>query len=106
MSSRCYATWWISSTRPSVRAASGPEAAAERSPAVATLLQLGLSNAVMAGALAVLAALASRLIRRPAVVHSLWLLVLLKLVTPPFVAMDVSDALPRQSQVADSGEPT
>lgn len=48
-----------------------------------TLLHVGLSNAVAATVLAVLALAASRFGRRPALVHSLWLLVLLKLVTPP-----------------------
>src|SRR5215471_15146516 len=48
------------------------------------LLETGLSNAVMATALALMAAILSRLCRRPALSHALWLLVLLKLVTPPF----------------------
>jgi beta-lactamase regulating signal transducer with metallopeptidase domain len=48
-----------------------------------TLLHLGLSNAVLATLLALLAAGASRLLRRPALCHILWLLVFLKLVTPP-----------------------
>jgi beta-lactamase regulating signal transducer with metallopeptidase domain len=44
-------------------------------------------NAVLAGLLAVLVALACRLGRfRPAVRHALWLVVLLKLVTPPGIA--------------------
>ena len=47
-----------------------------------TLLHVGLSNAVLATALALPAAAASRL-RRPALAHGLWLLVLLKLLTPP-----------------------
>jgi beta-lactamase regulating signal transducer with metallopeptidase domain len=49
-----------------------------------TLLHAGLSNAVLAAALAVLVAAMARAFRgRPALVHGLWLLVLLKLVTPP-----------------------
>ena len=47
------------------------------------LLQVGLTNSVMALALAALAACVGRWSRRPAVAHGLWLLVLLKLVTPP-----------------------
>ena len=47
------------------------------------LLEIGLANAVMALLLAVPAACAHRFSRRPALVHSLWLLVLVKLVTPP-----------------------
>jgi bla regulator protein BlaR1 len=50
---------------------------------VHTLLQIGLSNAAVATGLAVLAAGAGRVVRRPALVHALWLLVFLKLVTPP-----------------------
>jgi beta-lactamase regulating signal transducer with metallopeptidase domain len=49
------------------------------------LLEIGLSNAAMATLLAVLAAGLCRLYRRPAVAHGLWLVVLLKLVTPPLV---------------------
>src|SRR5438067_2512125 len=53
------------------------------------LLQVGLSNCVMALALAAVAASAGRWCRRPAVAHGLWLLVLLKLVTPPLVPVPV-----------------
>jgi beta-lactamase regulating signal transducer with metallopeptidase domain len=49
------------------------------------LLHVGLSNALLAALLAVLAAGAACVLRRPALLHSLWLLVLLKLVTPPLV---------------------
>ncbi|HZT83150.1 MAG TPA: hypothetical protein VFA26_23175, partial [Gemmataceae bacterium] len=48
-----------------------------------TLLHVGLSNAAVATALAVVAAAAGWAGRRPALTHGLWLLVLLKLVTPP-----------------------
>ena len=49
-----------------------------------TLYHAGLTNAVTATVLAIFVACAGRLLqRRPAVVHSLWLIVLLKLVTPP-----------------------
>lgn len=51
--------------------------------AVERLLDIGLSNALIALGLAAAVALTGRLSRRPALVHSLWLLVLLKLVTPP-----------------------
>src|SRR5689334_15508108 len=50
-----------------------------------TLLHVGLGNAILASALAVVAAAVAHLARRPALAHSLWLLVLLKLVTPPLV---------------------
>lgn len=52
-----------------------------------TLLEIGLSNAAVATLLAVGALAVSKLWRRPAVAHSLWLLVLLKLVTPPLVGI-------------------
>src|SRR5712692_8918992 len=52
------------------------------------LLHLGLSNAVTAAVLALLvAAFAFLLRRRPALIHGLWLLVLLKLFTPPLVRL-------------------
>src|SRR6516164_1490320 len=46
-------------------------------------LQLGLGNAIAATGLALAAVVAARIVRRPALVHALWLLVLLKLLTPP-----------------------
>jgi beta-lactamase regulating signal transducer with metallopeptidase domain len=53
---------------------------------VDTLLRVGLGNAVLAAGLALLAAGVGRVCRqRPALVHALWLLVLLKLVTPPLI---------------------
>lgn len=48
-----------------------------------TLLNIAVSNAVGAALLAVIAAIVSRFCRRPVVRHALWLLVLLKLITPP-----------------------
>ncbi len=55
------------------------------------LLWMGTANAVLAGVLAVVAAVGGYLFRRrPALVHGLWLLVLLKLVTPPLLRPDVS----------------
>src|SRR5262249_8805325 len=54
-----------------------------------SFLEMVLSNAVMATLLAVLAAVVSQLCRRPALVHSLWLLVLLKLITPPLLPVPV-----------------
>ncbi len=54
-----------------------------------TLLHAGLSNALAAAVLAVLALLVRWCIRRPALAHALWVLVLVKLVTPPLVAVPV-----------------
>jgi beta-lactamase regulating signal transducer with metallopeptidase domain len=49
---------------------------------VDTLLQMGASNALMATVFAILVAGIGRLCRRPALLHCLWLLVLLKLLMP------------------------
>jgi bla regulator protein blaR1 len=70
------------------------------------LLQIGLTNAVLATVLAVAAAGAGKLFRRPALAHALWLLVLVKLVTPPLVIVPIN--LPDQppvSVVADFADP-
>src|SRR5438874_11605131 len=53
------------------------------------LLHVALSNAVAAIALAVVAAITGRLCRRPALTHGLWLLVFLKLVTPPLLTIRI-----------------
>jgi beta-lactamase regulating signal transducer with metallopeptidase domain len=66
-----------------------------------TLLELGLSNAVLASVLAVVAAGVGQVCRRPAVVHSLWLLVLLKLVTPPLIPAPFSLGIPADAAVTD-----
>jgi beta-lactamase regulating signal transducer with metallopeptidase domain len=47
------------------------------------LFELAWKNIAVAGILALAATVAGRFLRRPAVAHGLWLLVLLKLVTPP-----------------------
>jgi beta-lactamase regulating signal transducer with metallopeptidase domain len=49
------------------------------------LLQIGVGNALAAAVLALVAAGVSRTCRRPALAHGLWLLVLLKLLTPPLL---------------------
>src|SRR5947209_7780349 len=54
-----------------------------------TFLHVAVANLAVAALLAVLATLAGRFCRRPALVHSLWLLVLLKLVTPPLLPLEV-----------------
>ena len=56
------------------------------------LLRLLLTNAALAGLLALAAWAASRLVRRQAVVHALWLLALVKLVTPPLVELPLLPA--------------
>jgi len=61
---------------------------------VDTLLYLGLANALTATVLAVVVAGVTRLWRRPALAHALWLLVLLKLVAPPFLVIGLPWTLP------------
>jgi len=56
---------------------------------VDALEQVILSNAVMATVLALLASTVGLVCRRPALVHSLWLLVLIKLITPPIWQIEV-----------------
>src|SRR6187397_498940 len=66
------------------------------------LLRLLLTNAAAAGLIAVVAFALSRLVRRPAVAHALWLLALLKLVTPPVVSLPL---LPAWRAVPTRGAP-
>ncbi len=54
-----------------------------------SLVQIGLSNAVVALVLAAIAALVGALVRKPALTHGLWLLVLIKLVTPPLFLIPI-----------------
>src|SRR5882724_8181670 len=54
------------------------------------LLETALSNVLMASLLAIPAALAAMWGRRPALTHGLFLLVLLKLVTPPLFRVPVA----------------
>src|SRR5262245_58992499 len=58
-----------------------------------SLVHAILSNALVATVLAVIVAGLGRAYRRPALIHSLWLVVLVKLVTPPVVP--VSMPVPR-----------
>ncbi|MEX2317326.1 MAG: M56 family metallopeptidase [Pirellulales bacterium] len=52
-----------------------------------TLFEIGLLNAAVATLLAIGVWLATRIWRQPALVHVLWVVVLVKLVTPPIVAI-------------------
>ena len=54
-----------------------------------TLLQIGLTNALLATGLALGVTLLGCFLRRPAVIHCLWIIVLLKLITPPLVCISV-----------------
>ncbi len=53
------------------------------------LVEVGLANAAVAALLAAVALIAGRWNRRPALAHALWLLVLIKLVTPPLFRLPV-----------------
>jgi len=66
------------------------------------LLQFVLSNAVAAMALAVVAAGAGRVIKRPAVTRALWIVVLLKLLTPPVWTIPVT--VPKAREVVSVAE--
>ena len=70
------------------------------------ILEATLSNAVIATAMALAVVAMARFLRhRPAVVHVMWLIVLLKLVTPPLVRVPVKfgwEARPA-SIIASSG---
>jgi beta-lactamase regulating signal transducer with metallopeptidase domain len=67
------------------------------------LLQIGVTNAVLATLLAVAAATASKLLRRPALSHALWLLVLIKILTPPLVVIPI--ALPAAEEESTPAAP-
>ncbi len=54
------------------------------------LFQMGLSNACFALALAIVAMVVGAKARRPHLAHLLWLLVFVKLLTPPVVTIPVS----------------
>src|SRR5438128_1279081 len=53
------------------------------------LVQVGLSNVLVAAVLALVAVIVGRVARRPALTHALWLLVLVKLITPPLLLVPV-----------------
>lgn len=69
-----------------------------------TWLEMGLSNAVLALGLAIVAWLVTRLCRHPKVAIAVWLLVLLKLMAPPLVGIpwpgwrvaQIVDAMPNE----------
>jgi beta-lactamase regulating signal transducer with metallopeptidase domain len=55
-----------------------------------SLLAIALSNAAVATLMTLVVAVSGRVCRRPAVRHALWLLVLLKLVTPSLVPLQIT----------------
>lgn len=70
-----------------------------------TLLQIVLSNAIVASVLALIAVSVSRLTRRPALAHALWLLVLIKLFTPPLVSVPVHWPRTSEKRVEQRADP-
>ncbi len=70
-----------------------------------TLLRIGLTNALSATVLAAaVAAAAFACRRRPALVHGLWLVVLLKLVAPPVATLELATPWPFSPSAASGGE--
>ncbi len=53
------------------------------------VLRVLLTNAAAAGAVAIAAWSASRLVRRPTVVHALWLVAVLRLLAPPLLSLPI-----------------
>jgi len=65
-----------------------------------------LTNAGAAGLIALLAWAASRVLRRPAVVHGLWLLALVRLLAPPVAPLPLLPAWARLSPPPERPSPT
>lgn len=65
-----------------------------------TIVQMALSNAVLVTAATPLVWLIGRLARRPVLTHSLWLILLFKLITPPLWTLGVG--LPQPHPVAQA----
>ena len=53
------------------------------------MLNVAIQNTIAAAALTVVAFVSSRLIKRPALAHLLWLVVLIKLMSPPIVKIPI-----------------
>ena len=64
------------------------------------LFQMGLSNACFSFALAIVAVVVGATTRRPYLAHMLWLLVFVKLVTPPIVTIPVGMPSPHPYVIA------
>jgi beta-lactamase regulating signal transducer with metallopeptidase domain len=60
---------------------------------VSDLAGIALANALSATALALVVGATARLVRRPGLIHALWLLVLLDLLTPPVLVIGVLPSL-------------
>ena len=62
-----------------------------------SLVETGLMNAVLATALALPVLVMGRVCHRPALIHAFWVLVLLKLVSPPLFQIPVDWQMPAQA---------
>jgi beta-lactamase regulating signal transducer with metallopeptidase domain len=71
---------------------------------VAALLQIGLVNAVLATLLACLAALITRKVRHPALIHWVWIIVLFKLIAPPVFEVPIEVPFPVASAAAPASD--
>src|SRR5438132_133866 len=77
------------------RQRNGRASAKRRGDPLESLLDITLGNAAMAAILALVAAAIGRVYRRPALTHALWVLVLIKLVTPPLWKLPMHGVLAR-----------
>ncbi len=66
------------------------------------LLAIAVSNLVVASLIALLALLADRLVRRPALTHGLWLLFFIKLLTPPVLPVHIAWTMPTLTSTQDT----
>jgi beta-lactamase regulating signal transducer with metallopeptidase domain len=55
-----------------------------------SLLQIGLTNAVLSAVLAILVLAITRFCKNPHLAHALWIVVFLKMVTPPLISVPIS----------------
>ena len=69
-----------------------------------SLVEIAVLNAIAATAMAAVVMLISRWVRRPALVHALWVLVLLKLVTPPIIEVPVGLRLERLASLTERND--
>lgn len=67
-----------------------------------SLLEIALNNALVATVLAVVVFSISRFVRYPALCHAFWVLVLVKLVTPPIVSVPLPAGWGRAQEPKDS----
>src|SRR3954469_18428879 len=72
---------------------------------MAPLFELGVTNAALARVLALIVWCVTRFIRQPALAHVLWVLVLVKLVTPAVVSIPWAIEGARTNELAQSVTP-